>query len=102
MSIRIRVVDGVMVALCAARSVEKPGDVYLDDGHHHALAEKFAADFQSEGYNTQPYDEQATALREQEESNNPARAWWDSVFCTDNNGTNGSRNNCCPDTVGTK
>ena len=68
MSIRIRKVDGVLVALCAARSIEKPGDVYLDDAQHHALAEKFAADFQSEGFNTHPYVEEETAIREREES----------------------------------
>jgi hypothetical protein len=79
-SIRIRVVDGVMVALCAARSVEKLGDIYLDDAAHHALAEKFAADFQSEGYNTHPYDAHATAIREREESNNPNRDWWDTQY----------------------
>jgi hypothetical protein len=60
--------------------VEKPGDVYLDDSQHHALAEKFAADFQSEGYNTHPFYEAETVIREQEESNNPNREWWDSVY----------------------
>lgn len=67
MSIRLRTVSGVLVACCAARTVEKAGDVYLDDNQHHALAEKFAADFQSEGYNTHPYDTEATAIREREE-----------------------------------
>lgn len=80
MSIRIRTVGTVMVAICAARSVAKPGDVYLDDAQHHALVEKFMADFQSEGYNTQPFDAEAAGLREREESNNPAREWWDSVY----------------------
>lgn len=67
MSIRIRTVQGIRVALCAARSVEKPGDVYLDDADHHALAEKFSADFQSEGFNTHPYVEEETVMREREE-----------------------------------
>ena len=80
MSIRIRRVGMVTVALCAARSIGKPGDIHLDDAAHHALAEKFAADFQSEGYNTQPHYENETTLREQEESNNPMREWWDSVY----------------------
>jgi len=48
-SIRLRVIDGVTVALCAARSIPKAGDVYLDDAQHAALASKFAADFASEG-----------------------------------------------------
>ena len=77
MAIRLRRVDDLTVALCAARSVEKPGDVYLDDNQHHALTEKFAADFQSEGFNTHPFYPDETTKRELEESNNPARAWWD-------------------------
>lgn len=44
MAIRIRDVDGVTVALCAARSVPKEGDVYLDDNIHYALTVKFMAD----------------------------------------------------------
>jgi hypothetical protein len=67
MAIRLRRVDGVLVALCAARSQEKLGDFYLDDAQHHALAEKFSADFQSEGFNTRPYDEDATVIRAREE-----------------------------------
>ena len=80
MSIRIRTVNGVRVALCAARSVEKPSDLHLDDADHHALAEKFAEDFQSEGYNTQPLDDAVSAVRAAEESNNSARAWWDATY----------------------
>ena len=82
MSIRIRVIDGVLVALCAARSVEKPGDIYLDDAAHHALSDKFAEDFGSEGHDTRSlYPEQA-AIRAAEESNNPNRTWWDSVYAS--------------------
>ena len=35
MSIRIRIVDGVWVALCAAKTKAEPGDTYLDDYIHH-------------------------------------------------------------------
>jgi hypothetical protein len=81
MSIRIRLVRGQWVALCAARSMPKDGDIYLDDGAHHALAEKFRADFQSEGYpEIHPYDPDQTRLRDQEESNNPNREWWDREY----------------------
>ena len=45
MAIRLRVVPEGLVALCAARSVAKPGDVYLDDSAHYALAEKFWRDY---------------------------------------------------------
>lgn len=80
MAIRLRRVEGVLVALCAARSVEKPGDVYLDDGAHQALADKFMEDFGSEGYNTRSLYPNEAALRAQEESNNPAREWWDRTY----------------------
>lgn len=82
MAIRIRKVGSIMVALCAARSVEKPGDVYLDDEQHHALAEKFAEDFQSEGYNISPYYQNEAAVRAAEESNNPNRTWWDKQYAS--------------------
>ncbi len=41
MSIRIRVVEGVTVALCAAETDTEEGDIYLDDAVHHALMDKF-------------------------------------------------------------
>lgn len=46
MAIRIRTVNGVRVALCAVESDPMPGDLYLDDGDHYALAAKFALDWQ--------------------------------------------------------
>lgn len=83
MSIRIRVVDGVMVALCAARSVPKPGDVYLDDAQHYALAEKFWRDYAKETGGLLPKcDANVDALVEQEESNNANRDSWDKCYGT--------------------
>ena len=35
-----------MIALCAAETDARPGDVYLDDGAHYALAAKFCDDWQ--------------------------------------------------------
>lgn len=49
MSIRIRKIEGKLVALCAAKSEPKEGDIYLDDNAHHALYKKFYKDFESEG-----------------------------------------------------
>ena len=50
MAIRIRVVDGTVVALCAAKTKAEPGDIlYLNDNVHHALSTKFGLDFHSEG-----------------------------------------------------
>ena len=80
MSIRIRNVGGVLVALCAARSIEKPGDVYLDDAQHHALAEKFSEDFASEGVCSRAIDPKDAEIRAAEESNNEAREWWDRTY----------------------
>jgi hypothetical protein len=78
-SIRIRVVDGVTVALCAARSIAKAGDVYLDDAQHLALAIKFAGDFVSSGQ--MPEESQAhAALRAREESDNANRDWWERTY----------------------
>ena len=45
MAIRLRTVDGVRVALCAVETDPMPGDVYLDDADHYALAAKFAHDW---------------------------------------------------------
>jgi len=49
MSIRIREINGHTVALCAAKTKGKKGDIYLDDAAHHALTTKFGVDWVSEG-----------------------------------------------------
>jgi len=54
MAIRLRKIDGKLVALCAAKSEEKIGDIYLDDECHHALTTKFGLDFYSEGFLDNP------------------------------------------------
>ena len=48
MSIRLRVVDGCIVALCAVEADPVEGDIYLDDATHEALAAKFARDWQGQ------------------------------------------------------
>lgn len=40
MAMRLRRVEGRLIALCAAETDEKPGDVYLDDEQHYAIAQK--------------------------------------------------------------
>lgn len=45
MAIRIRQVDGTLIALCAAETDHKEGDLYLDDGIHFALVTKFSEDY---------------------------------------------------------
>ncbi len=49
MAIRIRVINEYTVALCAAKTSAKVGDIYLDDSIHHALTTKFGVDWVSEG-----------------------------------------------------
>lgn len=80
MSIRIRKINGIAIALCAARSMPKEGDIYLDDAAHHALGKKFSRDYyEMYGYDL-PYHDADLEIIEQEESNNPNRTWWDSVY----------------------
>ncbi|GAH85299.1 unnamed protein product [marine sediment metagenome] len=50
MAIRIRWIDGHIIALCAARTKKHKGDIYLDDAVHEALATKFAIDWDREGF----------------------------------------------------
>ncbi len=50
MAIRIRKVNGCTIALCAACTKPKEGDLYLDDSVHHALSTKFDLDFYEMGY----------------------------------------------------
>lgn len=83
MAIRLRLIDNQWVALCAARSIEKEGDVYLDDGQHDALSNKFARDYNSM-FDTDlvgVYDD--TDLVEAEESNNSNRELWEKIYGID-------------------
>lgn len=81
MSIRIRKVEGTIIAICAARSMPKEGDIYLDDAAHHALSVKFDLDFGAMNFMQSSYDRSKEArLMEQEESNNPNREWWDRTY----------------------
>lgn len=59
MAIRIREIEDEAVALCAAKTRAKKGDIYLDDNAHHALMVKFIVDLQSEGWlkKSTPVDE---------------------------------------------
>jgi len=50
MAIRLRLSNFRWVALCAAKSKAKKGDLYLDDGMHGALSDKFTKDFGEMGF----------------------------------------------------
>ena len=45
MAIRLRIIDGQMLALCAAKTVVQEGDIYLGDDEHYALMCKFAREW---------------------------------------------------------
>ena len=87
MAIRIRTVNGVTVALCAARSMPKPRDLYLDDAMHEALAQKFFRDYANTMGTSECVShlenliiERDARIVEKEESNNPNRDEWDKTF----------------------
>lgn len=67
MSIRVRIVDGTMVALCAARTLPEEGDFYLDDRVHYALGMKFFRDHRSWSRNPSIPDPIEFQIMEQEE-----------------------------------
>lgn len=48
MAIRLRTVGDVRVALCAFETDAMPGDTYLDDADHYALAAKFRRDWKGQ------------------------------------------------------
>lgn len=54
MAIRLRTVDGVRLALCAAETDPEPGDVYLDDADDRALRIKLLRDWISEAKHMGP------------------------------------------------
>lgn len=86
MAVRLRTINGKRIVVCAACTVAKEGDIYLGDEWHGPLADKFARDFNEMYAHDLPYDEEGARLVEAEESNNPAREWWDKTY-----GDDGSR-----------
>lgn len=67
MAIRIRTVNGHTIALCAACTKPKEGDLYLDDSVHHALSTKFGLDWCEEGRTGDPCaDEELVVLMKAE------------------------------------
>lgn len=76
MAIRLRTVDGVRVALCAAETDPKPGDVYLDDGEHYALAAKFADDWHGQTVDwTYPREQTAMATQKLRDARELCEEW---------------------------
>lgn len=78
MAIRLRTVAGLRVALCAAETNALPGDVYVDDGDHHALSAKFAQDWQGRTVKWGPYPEwEAMATQKLCDAYEEFRKWED-------------------------
>ena len=91
MSMRIRNIPGVgTIAVCAARSMPLPDDIYLDDNAHHALSIKFERDFVEMGFLERDFTlapaegvediRPIHAAMDAAESNNPNRDSWDVVY----------------------
>lgn len=75
-SIRLRCVDGVLTALCAAETDEMPGDRYLDDGEHYALASKFARDWRGETVDwSYPAEDAAAAAQKLRDARTELMKW---------------------------
>jgi len=49
MAVRLREIDGKLVALCAAEYEAEPDDFYIDDAQDHALRQKYLEDYHNEG-----------------------------------------------------
>ncbi|CCV12891.1 hypothetical protein [Mesorhizobium sp. STM 4661] len=78
MSIRIRTINGTTVALCAAETDPAVGDIYLDDTMHHALAAKFAQDWEGQEVNWEYHPEwQTMATQKLRDAETELRAWSD-------------------------
>ena len=76
MAIRLRTVDDVRVALCAAETDAVPGDVYLDDCDHHALSAKFAQDWAGQRVNwSYPVEWEAMATQKLRDAEEEHAAW---------------------------
>ena len=56
MAIRLRVADGEYVALCAAKTQEEKGDIYLHDGWHYAISRKYWQDYEEINIEDKEYE----------------------------------------------
>ena len=84
MAIRLRRTEAGLVALCAARSVAKEGDIYLDDEIHYALAQKFWLDYASDFSKPIVPNTEVVEAIWNEESDNKNRTLWDRAYGKDN------------------
>ncbi|MER9769012.1 hypothetical protein NKJ09_23440 [Mesorhizobium sp. M0189] len=79
MAIRIRTVDSVRVALCAAETDAMAGDVYLDDNDHYALAAKFRLDWKPDTWPDYPVEWAAMATQKLRDAETEIAEWSDAI-----------------------
>ena len=68
MAMRLREIDGRWVAVCAAVTKPKIGDIYIDDAQAHAIRAKLSLDNLKDGYNVAPVDIEIINLMIREEA----------------------------------
>jgi hypothetical protein len=64
-AIRLRTVNGVHVALCAAKTKHIQGDIYLDDAWHYAISQKYWRDYDEIDIVDDEYDRLVSSLEEE-------------------------------------
>ena len=62
MAMRLRVLNGKWVALCAAKAGADIGDVYIDDAQDHAIRAKLSHDNRLEGLEVPVVDAELDAI----------------------------------------
>ncbi|MER9680828.1 hypothetical protein NKJ23_16050 [Mesorhizobium sp. M0184] len=79
MAVRLRTVGDVRIALCAAETDPMPGDVYLDDTDHYALAAKFRLDWQDQpgGWPDYPVEWAIMATQKLRDAETELNTWLD-------------------------
>lgn len=68
MAMRLREIEGRWVAVCAARTVAKAGDIYIDDNQDHAIRAKLLHDYRTEGLDMPVLDSELNRLMRNEEA----------------------------------
>lgn len=75
MAIRIREVDGKLIAVCAAKTKPQKGDIYIGDEAHHALKVKFEIDIASEQWLPNIIGDEELEKRMEKTEKNNKRFW---------------------------
>ncbi len=80
MAIRLRTVEGTLIALCAAETDAAPGDEYLDDGQHYALSVKFWRDYQGQTINfSSKEDDRLAETQKMRDAKTELNKWLQSI-----------------------